>query len=182
MFKTCEKFSASLTLKEMHIKMTLKYNFLLGKNPGVWWRCDGQRQGKRFFHCWANVNWCNFYGSQHCSMLQNYKCFCLVSGFLCGSVGKESTCSAGYLGWYLGQGKIPCRRQWQPTPVLLPGEFHGQRSRIGCSPWNHRVGHDCATNFHFLFTLLCYSLYHCTSEIYLSYKFTHTPKISMDLW
>ena len=103
MFKTCEKFSASLTLKEMHIKMTLKYNFLLGKNPGVWWRCDGQCQGKRFFHCWANVNWCNFYGSQHCSMLQNYKCFCLVSGFLCGSVGKESACNAGYLGWYLGR-------------------------------------------------------------------------------
>ena len=35
MFKTCEKFSASLTLKEMHIKMTLKYDFLLDKNPGV---------------------------------------------------------------------------------------------------------------------------------------------------
>lgn len=31
----CENFSASLTLKEMHIKMTLKYDFLLDKNPGV---------------------------------------------------------------------------------------------------------------------------------------------------
>ena len=85
----------------MHIKITLKYNFLLDKNPGVWWHCDG-RQGKRFFHCWAYVNWCNFYGSQYCNMLQNYKCFCLVSGFLCCSVGKESACNAGYLGWYLG--------------------------------------------------------------------------------
>ena len=27
------------------------------------------------------------------------------------------------------------RRQWQPTPVLLPGESHGQRSLVGCSPW-----------------------------------------------
>ena len=27
------------------------------------------------------------------------------------------------------------RRKWQPTPVLLPGEFHGQRSLMGCSPW-----------------------------------------------
>ena len=32
--------------------------------------------------------------------------------------------------------KIAWRRKWQPTPVLLPGEFHGQRGRIGCSPWN----------------------------------------------
>ena len=27
------------------------------------------------------------------------------------------------------------RRKWQPTPVLLPGEFHGQRSLVGCCPW-----------------------------------------------
>ena len=27
------------------------------------------------------------------------------------------------------------RRQWQPTPVLLPGKFHGRRSLVGCSPW-----------------------------------------------
>ena len=28
-------------------------------------------------------------------------------------------------------GKIPWRREWQPTPVFLPGEFHGQRSLVG---------------------------------------------------
>ena len=33
-------------------------------------------------------------------------------------------------------GKSPWRRKWQPTPVLLPGEFHGQRSQTGCSPWD----------------------------------------------
>ena len=27
------------------------------------------------------------------------------------------------------------RRQWHPTPVLLPGKSHGQRSMVGCSPW-----------------------------------------------
>ena len=27
------------------------------------------------------------------------------------------------------------RRQWHPTPVLLPGKSHGQRSLVGCSPW-----------------------------------------------
>ena len=36
------------------------------------------------------------------------------------------------------QEEIRCcfwRREWQPTPVFLPGEFHGQRSLVGCSPW-----------------------------------------------
>ena len=34
---------------------------------------------------------------------------------------------------------ISCwRRKWQPTPVFLPGEFHGQRSLVGCSPWGHK--------------------------------------------
>ena len=34
-------------------------------------------------------------------------------------------------------GKIPWRREWQPTPVFLPGEFHGQRSLVGYHPWGH---------------------------------------------
>ena len=39
-------------------------------------------------------------------------------------------------------GKTPWRRAQQPTPVLLPGESHGQRSLAGYSPWGHRIGHD----------------------------------------
>ena len=34
------------------------------------------------------------------------------------------------------------RRKWQSTPVFLPGESHGRRSLVGCSPWGRRVGHD----------------------------------------
>ena len=35
------------------------------------------------------------------------------------------------------------RRKWQPTPVFLPGESHGRRSLVGCSPLgSHRVGYD----------------------------------------
>ena len=34
------------------------------------------------------------------------------------------------------------RRQWHPTPVLLPGKSHGWKSLEGCSPWGHRIGHD----------------------------------------
>ena len=33
-------------------------------------------------------------------------------------------------------GKIPWRREWQPTPVFLPGEFHGWRSLAGYRAWS----------------------------------------------
>ena len=32
----------------------------------------------------------------------------------------------------------PLEKEWQPTPVFLPGEFHGQRSLEGYSPWSHK--------------------------------------------
>ena len=35
-------------------------------------------------------------------------------------------------------GQITWRRKWQPTPVFLPGEFHGQRSLEGYSPWGRK--------------------------------------------
>ena len=35
-------------------------------------------------------------------------------------------------------GKIPWRREWQPTPVFLPGEFHERRNLEGYSPWGHK--------------------------------------------
>ena len=47
-----------------------------------------------------------------------------------GSDGKESACSVRDLGSIPGLG-----RAWQPTPVFLPGEPHGQRSLVGYSPW-----------------------------------------------
>ena len=52
--------------------------------------------------------------------------------------GKESTCQAGDVGSIPGLERFPWRRKWQPTPVFLPGEFHGQRSRAGPSPWGHK--------------------------------------------
>ena len=50
-----------------------------------------------------------------------------TAGFPGGSDGKESACSAGDLGLIPGFGKIPWRRERLPTPVLLTGEFHGQK-------------------------------------------------------
>ena len=43
-------------------------------------------------------------------------------------------------------GKIPWKRKWQPTPVILPRKSHGQRSLVGYCPRGHkRVGHDLVT-------------------------------------
>ena len=46
------------------------------------------------------------------------------------------------------------RRQWQPTPVLLPGKSHGRRSLVGCSPWGHEEL-DMTERLHFHFSLSC---------------------------
>jgi len=46
------------------------------------------------------------------------------------------------------------RRQWHPTPVLLPGKSHGQRSLVGCSPWGSEES-DTTERLHFDFSLSC---------------------------
>ena len=67
-------------------------------------------------------------------------------GFPGGSDGKEYAHNAGDSGLIPGLWRFPWRRKWQPTPVLLSGEFHGQRSLVGYSPWGlKRVGHGLMT-------------------------------------
>ena len=46
------------------------------------------------------------------------------------------------------------RRQWQPTPVPLPGKSHGQRSLVGCSPWGSEES-DTTERLHFHFSFSC---------------------------
>ena len=46
------------------------------------------------------------------------------------------------------------RRQWHPTPVLLPGKSHGQRSLVGCSPWGRKES-DTTERLHFHSSLSC---------------------------
>ena len=62
--------------------------------------------------------------------------------------GQESACqckrSQRRPGFHPWVGKTPWRREWQPTPVFLPGESHGQRSLVGYSSWGCRVRHDWA--------------------------------------
>ena len=65
----------------------------------------------------------------------------LSMSFLGGTNGKEPICQwsrQNRLGFSPWVGNIPWRRKWQPTSVLLPGKFHGQRSLVGYSPWGHK--------------------------------------------
>ena len=56
---------------------------------------------------------------------------------------KKPACNAGKPGFDPWVGKIPWRREWQPTPVFLPVKFHGQRSLVGYSLWGLQgVGRD----------------------------------------
>ena len=58
-----------------------------------------------------------------------------------GTSGKEPACQCRrrkrrqFDHWV---GKVPWRSKWQPTPVFLPGELHGQSSLMGYSPWDRK--------------------------------------------
>ena len=62
-------------------------------------------------------------------------------GFPGGTSGKEHAYQCrrqkrcGFHPWVR---KLPCRREWQPTPGFLTGESHGQRSLVGYSLWGHK--------------------------------------------
>ena len=66
-----------------------------------------------------------------------------------GSDGKASAYSAGELDSIPGSGRSSGVGKWQPTPVLLPGKSHGQRSIVGYSPWGCKES-DTTEQLHYL--------------------------------
>ena len=72
-------------------------------------------------------------------------------GFPDGASGTDPPCQCGrhkrckFNPWV---GKIPWRRAWQPTPVCLPGESHGQRSLASCSPWGRKESDTTEVTWH----------------------------------
>ena len=67
----------------------------------------------------------------------------LAIGFPWWLSDKELACQCRRHGFDPWVGKIPWRKVWQPTPVFLFGEFHGQNSLSGYSPWvRKRVRHN----------------------------------------
>ena len=65
--------------------------------------------------------------------------------------GKESACQCRRHRFDPYVRKIPWRRAWQPTPVFLPGESHGQRRLSGYSPWGRK---ELATEWHQIVTVV----------------------------
>ena len=109
------------------------------------------------------------YGSSTFGFLRPLHTILLWSG---GSVGKESACTAWIPRFDPWVGKISWRRECQPTPVFLPGEFHGQRSLMSYSSWDCRVRHDWATNT-ILFSKVAVPTYIPTNSVEES-LFLHT--------
>ena len=62
----------------------------------------------------------------------------ITRGFPGGSDGKSVCLQCGRPRFDSWVRKIPWRKKWQPTPVLLPGKFHGWRNLIGYSPWGRK--------------------------------------------
>ena len=58
------------------------------------------------------------------------------------------------LHFYMYSTSMKGRRQWHPTPVLLPGKSHGRRSLVGYSPWGRKES-DLTERLHFHFSLSC---------------------------
>ena len=79
-------------------------------------------------------------------------------------------------------GKIPWQSRWQPTPVFLPGEYHGQRNLAGYSPWGCP---ESDTTERLLSVNLCYFLLFsndarkfCMFHNYKHICFHHTTKLN----
>ena len=65
---------------------------------------------------------------------------------------KQGLCSGIIWG---GLERVARRRQWHPTPVLLPGKSQGQRSLVGCSPWGRKESDTTERlDFHFSFSCI----------------------------
>ena len=84
---------------------------------------------------WSMVsNGSHFRGLAHSFGLR-YLTEMMLNGLPGWCSGKESTCQCRRCRFDPWVRNIPCRREWLPTAVFLPGESHGQRSLVGDSPW-----------------------------------------------
>ena len=73
-------------------------------------------------------------------------------------------------------GKSPWSRKRQPTPVFLPGQFHGERSLAGYSPWGHKESNTTWVTEH---THTHTHTHHVPSPWYLLYLFNNTEVWSL---
>ena len=119
------------------------------------------------FNFMPAVTICSDFGAQENKVCHCFHCFPIYLTWILitcwivlgGTSGKESACQCKRLRrWSSGSWvrKIPWRRKWQPIPVFLPGESHGQRSLTGYSPWGRKES-DTTEHPHTLLLLLLLS-------------------------
>ena len=82
-------------------------------------------------HHWDRWAWVNWQKLTYSLLLAEHTC-----GLPSGSVVRDLPITQEKFDPWVR--KIPWRRKWQPTSVLLPGKFHGQRSLMDYSPWGHK--------------------------------------------
>ena len=86
-----------------------------------------------------------------------------------GSDSKRVCLQCGRPGFDHWVWKIPWRRKWQPTPVLLPGKSHGQRSLVGYSPWGCKES-DKTERLHFSTNIIAvdqWERHRCRSNLWM---------------
>ena len=158
---------------EIHLKFSIIWKLvkmlmpgpiphLLGQKPRVGpWHLQVPRASLRVckLTCWVPLKrpgsrspgHCCFFSPQEGSSSQSTQPLgplpLLPKGFPGGSMVKKPACQCSRCDFSLRVRKIPWRRAWQPTPVFLPGEFHGQRSLVSYSPWGHKE-QDSAEHAH----------------------------------
>ena len=101
----------------------------------VFWPRESTRS-QRVRHDWATfIPFMFTYSAKRHWHVCCFKSYARSVGVPGGSGGKESACNAGDLGLIPG-GKMPWRREWLPTPILLSRELHGQRRLASYSAWD----------------------------------------------
>ena len=106
-----------------------------------------------------------------------------------GLSGKESTCQCRRYEFSPWVRKIPWRRKWQSTPVILPGKSHGQRSLAGYIPWVHSesdrnerlCAHTHTTMINTFLILLPFSCIWCLNLYPCFYNLFHVISESLPL-
>ena len=116
----------------------------------------------------------SFYSFFFILVLQKLLLYCVL-GFPGGTSGKESTCQCRrhkrrrFDPWVR---EIPWRNERLPTPVLLPGEFHGRRSRAGYSLRGHKESDTLSTLSSLYCVVLPWALYISFYDIHVVFLFS----------
>ena len=96
-----------------------------------------------------------FFKMLHLSYVKFLYVFGNISGLFILSLTWSSCLRTHYAILIFGSiSRLLWRRQWHPTPVLLPGKSHGWRTLVGCSPWG-RWESDTTERIYFHFSLSC---------------------------